>query len=293
MARKRKRAVSASPDSSGDDDDGIIDLSQEPKPTTDVIPYENGTDIVGKRIQMLYEYTDEDTGATSFRFYRGVVGRKVGAAGNTYRLDFDDGEKKTVNLTKPSETIRWETGDITRGGRWKTAKDAGIADVVKSPERQRGKAKEWWKEGAPQSEGGERNEPAFVNHTAREDGRVGLAFEDERVLALGAQVEVWAGEAAGPTSIFSGRVSAVEGTQLSMDFQLNKPVKSAVLVARDEAKTELPLTVTEGKASVSLPPLTLAESRTFDLRLVDADGRANKTALPDARRNQPLAVKCW
>ena len=159
MARKRKRAVSASPDSSGDDDDGIIDLSQEPKPTTDVIPYENGTDIVGKRIHMLYEYTDEDTGATSFRFYRGVVGRKVGAAGNTYRLDFDDGEKKTVNLTKPSETIRWETGDITRGGRWKTAKDAGIADVVKSPERQRGKAKEWWKEGAPQSEGGERNEP--------------------------------------------------------------------------------------------------------------------------------------
>ena len=76
------------------------------------------------------------------------------------------------------------------------------------------------------------------------------------------------------------RVSAVEGTQLSMDFQLNKPVKSAVLVARDEAKTELPLTVTEGKASVSLPLLTLAESRTFDLRLVDADGRANKTALP-------------
>jgi len=76
------------------------------------------------------------------------------------------------------------------------------------------------------------------------------------------------------------RVSAVEGTQLSMDFQLNKPVKTAVLVARDDAKTELPLTVTEGKASVSLPPLTLAESRTFDLRLVDADGRANKTALP-------------
>lgn len=53
-------------------------------------------------------------------------------------------------------------------------------------------------------------ELAFVNHTAREDGRVGLAFEDERVLALGAQVEVYAGEAAGPTAIFSGRVSAVE-----------------------------------------------------------------------------------
>ena len=156
MARKRKRTTSAPPDSSGDDDDGILDVSQEPKPTTDVIPYENGTDIVGKRIHMLYEYKDEDTGATSFRFYRGVVGRKVGAAGNTYRLDFDDGDKKTVNLTKPSETIRWETGDITRGGRWKTAKDAGIADVVKSPERQRGKAKHSFAgEGPPGGEAGE------------------------------------------------------------------------------------------------------------------------------------------
>ncbi len=76
------------------------------------------------------------------------------------------------------------------------------------------------------------------------------------------------------------RVSAVEGTQLSMELQLNKPVKTAVLVARDEAKTELPLTVTAGKASVSLPAMVLAETKTYDLKLVDADGRANKTATP-------------
>ncbi|GAB1488373.1 hypothetical protein MASR2M8_08180 [Opitutaceae bacterium] len=76
------------------------------------------------------------------------------------------------------------------------------------------------------------------------------------------------------------RISAVEGTQLSMELQLNKPVETAVLVARDEGKTELPLSVTAGKASVSLPAMTLAQTATYDLKLVDADGRANKTATP-------------
>lgn len=53
-------------------------------------------------------------------------------------------------------------------------------------------------------------ELTFVNFTARQDGQVGLAFEDEQLLRLGAALQVYAGEAAAPTEIFAGRISAVE-----------------------------------------------------------------------------------
>lgn len=53
-------------------------------------------------------------------------------------------------------------------------------------------------------------EATFVNFTARESGQVGPAFEDEQVLKLGSQLKVYAGEAAAPTEIFSGLVSALE-----------------------------------------------------------------------------------
>lgn len=53
-------------------------------------------------------------------------------------------------------------------------------------------------------------EAAFVNFTARESGQVGPAFEDEQVLKLGAELKVYAGEAAAPTEVFSGLVSALE-----------------------------------------------------------------------------------
>lgn len=53
-------------------------------------------------------------------------------------------------------------------------------------------------------------EIAFVNFTARDDGQVGPAFEDERLLKLGAALKVYAGEAAAPTEIFAGTISALE-----------------------------------------------------------------------------------
>jgi len=53
-------------------------------------------------------------------------------------------------------------------------------------------------------------EACFVNFTARDTGQVGAAFEDEQVLRLGSQLKVYAGEAAAPTEIFSGLVSALE-----------------------------------------------------------------------------------
>ncbi|WP_157270248.1 phage late control D family protein [Azohydromonas aeria] len=53
-------------------------------------------------------------------------------------------------------------------------------------------------------------ELAFVNFGARDGGEVGLAFEDERVLRLGSSLKAYAGEAAAPTEIFAGVVSALE-----------------------------------------------------------------------------------
>jgi len=53
-------------------------------------------------------------------------------------------------------------------------------------------------------------EIAFVNHTARESGQVGAAFEDEQLIKLGSELKVYAGEAAAPTEIFSGHISAIE-----------------------------------------------------------------------------------
>jgi hypothetical protein len=86
------------------------------------------------------------------------------------------------------------------------------------------------------------------------------------------------------------RISAVEGTRLDLSLQLNKPVASAKLVAHDAKKTTIPLQVVAGKAVASLPKFALAASQTYDLQLVDADGRANKTATPfviDVLPNRP------
>jgi hypothetical protein len=70
------------------------------------------------------------------------------------------------------------------------------------------------------------------------------------------------------------RVSAVEGTKLDVAFQLNKPVKSATLVAKDGAK--VPLAVEPENAVAALRDFPVRDSRTWELQLIDADGRANK-----------------
>ncbi|MEO7411710.1 MAG: hypothetical protein ABIZ81_00005, partial [Opitutaceae bacterium] len=74
------------------------------------------------------------------------------------------------------------------------------------------------------------------------------------------------------------RVTAVEGTQLALTLQLNKPVKSAKLVARNKEKTEITLTVVDDKAVASLADFPLVSTQSYDLKLVDADKRANKVA---------------
>ncbi|MBL9211292.1 MAG: hypothetical protein JNL92_12555 [Opitutaceae bacterium] len=90
------------------------------------------------------------------------------------------------------------------------------------------------------------------------------------------------------------RVSAVEGTKLDFALQLNKPVKSAKLVSRDREKQEIPLQVSADKAVATLPAFVPEKSRSYDLQLVDAEGRSNKVAAPfviDVQPNRPPELR--
>jgi len=70
------------------------------------------------------------------------------------------------------------------------------------------------------------------------------------------------------------RVSAVEGSQLDLSLQLNKPVTTARLVAKDNSI--VPLLIATNKATVTLKGFPLQASQTYNLQLVDAEGRTNK-----------------
>jgi len=72
------------------------------------------------------------------------------------------------------------------------------------------------------------------------------------------------------------RVSAVQGATLDVAFQLNKPVQSAQLVAKDGSV--VPLCVDAAKAVVELKDFPVSKSAMWELKLKDADGRANKLA---------------
>lgn len=70
------------------------------------------------------------------------------------------------------------------------------------------------------------------------------------------------------------RVSAVEGSTLGFTLQLNKPVTNAHFVAKDNSV--VPLVVDAEKPLALLTNFPLTASATYELRLVDADGRTNK-----------------
>lgn len=82
------------------------------------------------------------------------------------------------------------------------------------------------------------------------------------------------------------RISAVEGTQLGVTLQLNKPVAAARLVpvqtARNPADpglgatTPLVLDVITNQPAAALRGFALESTQTYRLELVDADGRTNK-----------------
>jgi hypothetical protein len=88
------------------------------------------------------------------------------------------------------------------------------------------------------------------------------------------------------------RISAVEGSRLDLALQLNKPVAQARLVGKD--KSVVALTVDPLKAAVSLRQMPLAKSMNYELQLVDADGRTNKTPASfaiDVLPNRPAQLK--
>ncbi len=72
------------------------------------------------------------------------------------------------------------------------------------------------------------------------------------------------------------RLSAVEGTQLSYKFHLNKPVQSARLVSGNDEVVELK--VYTNRPLAELPPLALTQNRTWKLELTDDANRPNKIA---------------
>ena len=69
------------------------------------------------------------------------------------------------------------------------------------------------------------------------------------------------------------RITAVEGTRLTLTFHLNKPIGEGTLSGQNE---EFPLTAEAGKANTYVAQMTLTESRLLKLNLVDSDGRANR-----------------
>src|SRR5712692_2101623 len=88
------------------------------------------------------------------------------------------------------------------------------------------------------------------------------------------------------------RVTAVEGSQLDVSFFLKKPVASAKMIAGD--KSVVPLATDTNKPIAALNPFTIAASQTYELQLVDAEGRTNKVPaqfIIEALKNRPPELK--
>jgi hypothetical protein len=90
------------------------------------------------------------------------------------------------------------------------------------------------------------------------------------------------------------RVSAVEGTVLDYSFQLNKPVTSAKLIAKDKSVIPLVSTPDNTRSNLYVAHLTLEESKHYELQLIDDVGRTNKTPTDIAIQvlpNRPAELK--
>jgi len=75
------------------------------------------------------------------------------------------------------------------------------------------------------------------------------------------------------------RVSSVEGSRLDYELQLNKPVVSAQLVSKEknqERPSVVALQIETNRAVAWLKQFTLQTSKSYELQLLDAEGRTNK-----------------
>jgi hypothetical protein len=92
----------------------------------------------------------------------------------------------------------------------------------------------------------------------------------------------------------SRRLSAVEGTSLDLALQLNKPVATARLVPKNGQHRPILLEVQTNRALATLKHFPLEASQTFELQLLDAEGRTNKVPSQfvfDVLSNRPPELK--
>ncbi|MGA2864343.1 MAG: hypothetical protein ABSF95_07630 [Verrucomicrobiota bacterium] len=90
------------------------------------------------------------------------------------------------------------------------------------------------------------------------------------------------------------RLSAVEGSRLDLALRFNKPVAAARLVTKDKARNTLTLLLGTNRALATLKQFPLTASKSYDLQLVDADGRTNKTPAQfviEVSKNRPPELR--
>jgi len=88
------------------------------------------------------------------------------------------------------------------------------------------------------------------------------------------------------------RVSAVQGSTLTLTFHLNKPVESSQLVGSDNSVIEL--NVDQNNPNEYTALFQLDQSLRYELRLTDAQGRSNKVPprfIIDVHKNLPPELK--
>ena len=90
------------------------------------------------------------------------------------------------------------------------------------------------------------------------------------------------------------RLSAVEGSRLDLTLRLNKPVATARLIAKGKDRNALALAAGTNAALVVLKQFPLAASQSYELQLVDAEGRTNKAPAQfvfDVLKNRPPELR--
>ncbi|MCP5518788.1 MAG: hypothetical protein H7A45_16210 [Verrucomicrobiales bacterium] len=73
------------------------------------------------------------------------------------------------------------------------------------------------------------------------------------------------------------RISAVEGTRLTLELKFNKPVTDVRLLPEKPVAESVVISPGTNAATALLPDFALTSSRTYFLQLTDADGRTNKS----------------
>ncbi len=88
------------------------------------------------------------------------------------------------------------------------------------------------------------------------------------------------------------RVSVIEGSQVELTFTLNKPVQTARMTSED--KPSLDLVASKSYANIYTATIEAAESRRYEVKLTDSEGRTNKVPprfVLNVHKNLPVEIK--